>query len=56
MISFLLTDSAALPWIVAVLLGSVLAYYYSTKTDIAKIRGIPEIPRAIPMYRPINWN
>jgi hypothetical protein len=44
-----LSDSTGLPWLVGIILGVVFLYYYSTKTDIAKIRGIPEIPGALPM-------
>jgi hypothetical protein len=47
---FTLFDSAALTWFSAVSLGVLILYYYTTKTDIPKIKGIPEIPGAIPMY------
>jgi hypothetical protein len=50
MIPPLLSDSSYLSWIAAFLLGAVVLYYYTTKTDIPKIRGIPEIPGALPMF------
>jgi hypothetical protein len=50
MSSFTLFDSTALIWAVPLLLGVWVLYYYSTKTDIPKINGIPEIPGALPMY------
>jgi hypothetical protein len=52
MVSVVLSDPNALPWLIAALLGAVLLYYYSIKTDISKIKGIPEIPGALPMYHP----
>jgi len=45
-------DSPYLPWIGAVVLGIALLYYYFTRTDIPYIKGIPEIPRPLPMYDP----
>jgi len=47
--SFTLFDSTALTWPIAISLGALLVYYYTTKTDIPKIKGIPEIPGALPM-------
>jgi hypothetical protein len=43
-------DSSALTWVIGLFLGAFLVYYYTTKTDIPKIKGIPEIPGALPMY------
>lgn len=40
------------PWLGALLVGLAILYYYSTRTDIPKIKGIPEIPGALPMYPP----
>src|SRR5579859_6774486 len=45
-----LPNSAYYSWIIAFLLGVAVLYYYTTKTDIPKIRGIPEIPGALPMF------
>jgi len=45
-----LSDSPYLTWIGASLLLAAGLYYYSTKTDIPKIKGIPEIPGALPMF------
>jgi len=45
-------DSPYLPWIGAVVLGIGFLYYYFTRTDIPFIKGIPEIPGALPMYTP----
>jgi len=45
-----LPNSAYYSWIIAFLLGAAVLYYYTTKTDIPKIRGIPEIPGALPMF------
>lgn len=44
----------ASPWLGVFLLGVAVVYYYSTKTDIPKIKGIPEIPGALPMYCPCS--
>jgi len=44
-----LPESIYYSWIGAFLLGAAL-YYYTTKTDIPRIRGIPEIPGALPMF------
>jgi hypothetical protein len=54
--SFYLFDSAALTWLVALSVFGLAAYYYSTKTDIPKIKGIPEIPGALPMYHLSDTN
>lgn len=50
MIPPLLSESSYLSWITVFLLGAAVLYYYTTKTDIPKIRGIPEIPGALPMF------
>ena len=44
----------ASPWLGVFLVGVAVVYYYSTKTDIPKIKGIPEIPGALPMYCPCS--
>jgi len=43
-------DSAALTGLIVLSVGVLVTWYYTTKTDIPKIRGIPEIPGALPMY------
>jgi hypothetical protein len=52
MYSLTLLDSSTLTWVAGVLLLALLIYYYATKTDIPKIKGIPEIPGALPVYFP----
>jgi hypothetical protein len=54
MLPTLLSDSTYLSWISGFLLLAVVLYRYSTKTDIPKIRGIPEIPGALPMFTPLR--
>lgn len=44
-----LLGSNTLTWLGGLLLGALLLYYLSTRTDIPKIKGIPEIPGALPM-------
>jgi hypothetical protein len=46
---FPLLGSTALTWLAGLSLGALLLYYVSTRTDIPKIKGIPEIPGALPM-------
>jgi lipid-A-disaccharide synthase-like uncharacterized protein len=53
MLSLNMTDSTLLPWLVGLVGGALLLYYYTTKTDIPKIKGIPEIPCALPVYSPL---
>jgi hypothetical protein len=50
MISLMSITPATFSWVGALLLCAFIVYYFSTKTDIAKIKGIPEIPGGIPMY------
>ena len=45
-----LPESTYYSWIGCFLLGAAVLYYYTTKTDIPRIRGIPEIPGALPMF------
>src|SRR5579862_2759231 len=49
-----IVTSDPLAWIILLLGALVLVYHYSTKTDIPKIKGIPEIPGALPMYNPLE--
>jgi len=48
--SLYLFDSATLTWLAVFSVVALGLYYYTTKTDIPKIKGIPEIPGALPMY------
>jgi hypothetical protein len=47
---FILFGSPALTWLSGLVLALFGLYYWSTSTDIRKIKGIPEIPGALPMY------
>jgi len=44
-----LVSSDPLVWVVLVTAALLSIYWYSTRTDIPKIKGIPEIPGALPM-------
>jgi hypothetical protein len=46
----LLLGSTMLTWFAALSVAAVVVYYLATRTDIPKIKGIPEIPAALPMY------
>jgi len=46
---FPLLGSNALTWLAGLSLGVLILYYLSTRTDIPKIKGIPEIPGALPV-------
>lgn len=56
MYSLSLLDFLTLTWVAGVLLIALLIYHITTKADIPKIRGIPEIPGALPMYSPYFFN
>lgn len=47
---FILFGSPALTWLSGIVLALLGLYFWSTSTDIRKIKGIPEIPGALPMY------